>query len=308
VVFALGSFVLLLFLTYRIKGTLFAITSTLLLGTNSLMLVYGKRAMTDSMQLFFFFLTLLLMTVFLQAHERKNSSRANWVGVAIGASAALGVGVKISGIFNVLFMIIVCMTLAAMKYGNKETLIPLVKSAVIIASTFMILFYALHPYLYHDPLRNFVGMFSDRLIASEQANMLAFPGTAVHSRLKAAQLVLKNTLLPGGEYVNFRLRLFPLDLILFSWGFVQMGTLAVRDLRQKKIISGDVMLITWVVLVTTGLIFYLQNNWDRYYLPSVAAVTLVEAYAISTLLNKLVNRISPGKTKGYLQQPGGKQT
>jgi hypothetical protein len=195
-----------------------------------------------------------------------------------------------------------------MKYGNKETLIPLVKSAVIIASTFMILFYALHPYLYHDPLRNFVGMFSDRLIASEQANMLAFPGTAVHSRLKAAQLVLKNTLLPGGEYVNFRLRLFPLDLILFSWGFVQMGTLAVRDLRQKKIISGDVMLITWVVLVTTGLIFYLQNNWDRYYLPSVAAVTLVEAYAISTLLNKLVNRISPGKTKGYLQQPGGKQT
>jgi len=298
VLFSLGAFILVFILTSKIKGLVFANISTLFLGTNSLMQQSGRRAMTDSMQIFFFFLSLLLIFMLLGAYEKKKFSRVYLLSIAIGISIALGVGVKVSGILIILFTIVIFLYLGIFKYLSKKALIPLLTSSVIIASTFMLLFYALHPYLYHDPFRKFIRIFSERLIESEAANMLAFPKTAVYSRVTALRLIIENTLLPSGQYVNFRSQYLPIDLVLFSLGFSQMGHLTLKNLRQKKKISGETLLIIWVLLVSISLILYLRNNWPRYYLPTVAAVTIVEAYAMSALLNGLITKLALGKEEG----------
>jgi len=278
--FSLGVLALTFLITFRIKGLFFAGIATFLLGSNSLMELFGKRAMTDSMQLFFFFLTLSMTSLFLNALEKKNTSRAYFLSVALGMSSALGTGVKVSGILNVLFLIILFLLLLPLRRNPKTTLNTLIKSVLIMVVTFAILFIPPHPYLYHHPIRQFTTMFTRRLAASDDY-MLEFPLTAVNSRSEAINLVIKNTLLPSGKHINFRYRSIPLDLILFSWGFLLVGKRALNDVVGKKKMTGEFLLITWTLLVSISLMAYLKNNWPRFYLPTTAAITLIEAYAIS---------------------------
>jgi len=301
--FSLGALALTFLITFRIKGLFFAGIATFLLGSNSLMELFGKRAMTDSMQLFFFFLTILLTSLFLNALEKKNTSRVYLLSVALGMSSAFGTGVKVSGILNVLFLIILFLLLLPLRRNTKTTLNTLIKSVLIMVVTFTILFILPHPYLHHHPIRQFTTMFTSRLAANDDY-MLAFPLSAVHSRSEAINLVIKNTLLPTGNYINFRFLFIPLDLILFSWGFLLVGYKALKDFVGKKKITGEVLLITWTLLVSISLMAYMKNNWPRFYLPTTAAVTFIEAYAISDVVREIVS-MSIWRRRTKKHQPVG---
>ena len=303
VLFSLGALALTFLITLRIKGLFFAGIATLLLGTNSLMVLFGKRAMTDSMQLFFFLLTILLTSLLLNALEKKNTSRVYLLSVALGMSSAFGTGVKVSGILNVLFLMILVLFLLILLRKTKTILITLITSILIMVVTFAILFIPPHPYLYQHPIRQFTSMFTRRLVASDNY-MLAFPLSAVHSRSEAINLVIKNTLFPTGNYINFRFLFIPLDLTLFSWGFLLVGNQALNDIVGKKKITGEVLLITWTLLVSISLMAYMKNNWPRFYLPTTAAVTFMEAYAISAVVREIVS-MSIWRRRTKKHQPVG---
>jgi hypothetical protein len=287
VLFSLGTFLLIGILGYKTKGLLFGILSTVLIATNSLMYTFGKRAMTDSIQLFFFFLNLTLVMIFLEALKGKDNQKITLLSLVLGINAALGVGVKISGILILFFLTILIFALLYLQTKQQKSPLPLLKSYFLIIISFLVVFVLLHPYLYHHTIKHFFSMFLNRLIAS-QDYMKGMPITAIYSRWEALTLIIRQTLSPThGPYVNFRTGNFPLDFVLFVTGAWYLGEKALADFFSKEKISGELVLLIWSLVVIVSLVFYLQNNWARYYLPAETVITIIQAYAVATLVDAL---------------------
>lgn len=287
ILFTLTAFVALFSLGTNIKGFLLGSISTFLLGLNTLMFTFGSRAMTDSMQLFFFFANLLLVLLYLKAIKNKNNQKIALLSIALGINCALGVGVKVSGILILVFLAIFFLGLFILQTLAKKPLAPLILSFLIVITSFFTLFVSFHPYLYQNTLRNFISMFTNRLAGSDEYR-LALPGLAVYSRWQAVKLIARQTLSPTfGPFVNFRIGKLPVDVVLFITGLWYLGEQAFADFFSRKKISGEVILITWTSVVIVSLIFYLKNNWPRFYLPTVSCITIIQAYAITTLLQEL---------------------
>lgn len=203
VLFSLGALIALFGFSLRIKGYIFAWLTTFLLGTNYLMFTYGRNAMTDSMQLFFFFANLLLALYYIESFKRRSFKKAALLCLGLGASCALAVGVKVSGILMFLFLILFFVVLLFLHRPSKGLTTRLILSLSIFALSFFIVFVALHPYLYSNPIIKFISMFLNRLEAASDYRLI-YPGSAVYSRLKAIELITKRTLLPGGVLYKFQ--------------------------------------------------------------------------------------------------------
>jgi hypothetical protein len=181
VLFTLAAFVALFATNTKIKGLLFASLSTFLIATNRLMFTFGRRAMTDSMQLFFFFANLLLALLYLKALETKNTNKLTLLSLALGVNAALGVGVKVSGLLIVFFLAIFFAVLIYLRIKANAPLHNLLKNIALASASFAVVFVSLHPYLYHDTLRQFIAMFTNRLEYT-YIYRLTFPDLAIYSR------------------------------------------------------------------------------------------------------------------------------
>lgn len=293
VLFTLAALAILFSLGSKIKGLLFASLSTLLLGINPLMFTFGRRAMTDSMQIFFFFANLWLIFFYLKATASNNRRIQLLLSLTLGVNAALAVGVKVSGILIMLFLIILFLALILLRDQAKQPTKDLLQSSVVIGLSFSIVLVALHPYLYHNTIRQFLFMFTDRL-ADANIYKSSSPATAVNSHWEAAKMIARQTLSPlYGPYVNFRIGKLPVDLVLFITGLWYITEQAFADLLSKKKvlvekkISGEMILTAWALVVFASLIFYLRNNWPRYFLPVEAAITIIQAYAITILVQTL---------------------
>lgn len=286
VLFSLGALLLLFLLAAKIRGFLFGWVAVFLLGTNSLMFDYGRRAMTDSMQLFFFLANLLLAFFFSKALKGKDSKNIFLLSVALGLNLALGVGVKISGILSLLFLAALFSLLLILQRHSRKMIRLTIFGSLTLGITFASVFTILHPYLYRNPLPQFVSMFTSRM-EGESNYQLVYPGTAVASRWQAVTTIVKRTLVAKTGYTNFSLSWFPLDLFLFVTGFWFMAKTATKKLTLSRKISGELILLLWTVIVITSLALYLHSDWPRYYLPIVAAITITEAYGIVYSLNVL---------------------
>jgi len=251
---------------------------------------YGRLAMTDSMQLFFFFSNLLLSLLFLKALRARDHSRMALVALALGANCSLGVGVKVSGMLMYFFLIVFFLTLIVM-HRNSKSISRFVSFCFgIVTTSFLALFVLLHPYTHHDTFRQFISIFTDRYEYANEARLYQ-PKRAVYGRLDAIKLIYKRILSPQSGYVNFKFRHLPIDIILFVVGLGLMIRRAVRKLSLKKI-SGEFLLLMWTAIVIGSLILYLRNDWPRYYLPTVASITIMQAYAITSIFQGAINFIT----------------
>lgn len=285
ILFSLSAFFLLFLLCTKSKNISFALLTTFLLGINPLMYAFGRKAMTDSMQLFAFILNLLLFTFLVKALEKKASKKAILLSLAMGVNLAFGVGVKVSGMLTLVFLIIMFSVLFALKAGSKPYLRLLTKSFSIITISFLVIFIFFHPYLYQDTFRRFYSMFADRL-AEDVENRVLLPLHAVHSRQSAIKLVITRTLI-SPEITNLNFYNLPLDAFLFVVGFLVMGSKALKTLLNKKTISGELIFVIWSLVAFIGLILYLRIDMPRYYLPTIASFTIIQSYAIIYLLHDL---------------------
>lgn len=293
VLFSLAGLVLLFLFGTKVKGPLYGGVAAFLLGSNSLMFLFGRRAMTDSMQLAFFFANLLFTLLYVKALKNREEKRVLLLSAALGVNAALGVGVKVSGMLIVIFLAILSLLLFLVHRRRKGNTRLLGRSTLIMAVSFLTVFILFHPYLHQKTIRHFVSMFVNRLEAAHDFR-LDYPASAIYSRWEAAELILKYMLLPHGSYVNFRFRAFhafPMDLLLFAAGVWLMGKHAFKTLVRKRRISGELIIMLWALVVIGGLVLYLKNNWPRYYLPSVSIITMIQAYAITTILHALWTRV-----------------
>lgn len=282
VLFSLGAFVLLFLIAFKIRGMLFALLATSILGVNTLMFDYGRRAMTDSMQLFFFFGTLYLSLLMLKSVKDGNSNKTLFLSLLIGLSIALGVGVKISGIIIIGYLVAYFFLLLYSYGKSKSAKILIFKSFIVILVSFFVTFYILHPYIYKNTFNNFISIFTDRIEYAEEYQ-ISYPGSAIRTSRHAFRIIVDRTLLPEGLFTNFKVGKLPVDLLLFVIGFFLITKEAYIKLKNKEI-AGELLLFVWTTIVIVGLVFYLKNNWPRYFLPTVSVIIISQAYAITMLI------------------------
>lgn len=293
-IFTVGTLIMIFILGKILSGYLFATTSTLLLGLNTLMYQQGRRAMTDSMQLFSFFVNLLLLFFLIKTFKQKKANKTLIISILLGINLAFGVGVKVSAIMIYPLFLIILTALAFSEKLKKRWFYRVLASFLVTSGVFFFLFVILHPYLHQDALSNLLGMFTGRLEDASFHRTL-FPEYAVYSRLSAAFLIFKQTLAPGAEFANFKYAPVPFDLMFFLSGLVLIIKKAFAEIKSKKI-TAEFLLLAWTIVVFTSLTLYLKNDWPRYYLPAISVVTLVQGYFLVWITNLIITRIKKEKT------------
>jgi hypothetical protein len=300
ILFSLTALILVFLLCSKIKGLPFGLISTFFLGINPLFFAFGRKAMTDSMQLLAFILNLLLFMLLTKTLDKNDKKKTILLSLAMGVNAAFGVGVKVSGILTLLFLAIMFPILLILQRLHKRPHRLLILSYSIIGISFFTIFVSLHPYLYHDPLRRFFSMFTDRL-AEDVVNRTLLPLHAVHGGNAALKLILIRTLI-SDEITNFNFYGIPVDLFLLPVGLFVLAKKALKTLFDKRTISGELILVAWFLVAFISLTFYLRLDLPRYYIPTLASITIIQSYALIYLLHDLWF-VSRKKTRQKLGRP-----
>jgi 4-amino-4-deoxy-L-arabinose transferase-like glycosyltransferase len=274
-IFTVGSVALLFLLCTLLVSPIFAYAASILVVANPLFTWEGRFAMTDTMQLFFFFLGLLFLVLWQRAWNGKKPFRTYGLSIGIGLVSALATGVKVTGIMIFLFAIAYCTFLCVTGKSKKKRVREFVVAMGLLIITFCGLFYILHPYLYSDPIHNFYAMFHNRFEDAHTFYFDEFPDSAIPSRLLAIRRIYIRTLAPNASYGNFPLWGLPVDLLLFIGG---IGML-IRSVKTR-------ILPLWIGFIFLCLVFYLYNDWSRYFLPAVVGVCMAQGYAIIWIISR----------------------
>lgn len=280
--FTLVSLGLIFWLGRKIYGSLFGWLALLLIGTNPLLSYFGRLAMTDSMQLFFFYLTFLLSLFLAKTFEEKNIPKLIMISGLLGFSTAFAAGVKVSGIMALIFVNLVFMAKMVTKLKKKK-LWSIALNQILLNLVFGLVFVYLHPYLYENTLARFYFMFADRLKAAEDYKLI-FPGAAVDGPIEGIKITVSRLLLPRGRHTNDLL--LGSDLILFLGGVYLTTKRAITSLKQKRI-EGESLIVIWLLVLIVCLFVYLKNVFPRYFLPLASVIALVQAYGLSWLIKRL---------------------
>ncbi len=286
--FGFGSLILLFFLGWLNKDLGLAFFSASVLGVNRLMLYYGRVAMTDAFQLFFFFLNLILLCFYLKFFFQKKIKLLFLCYFLLGLSAALATGVKVIGILSLIYSLMVFTVLFFINRRIKS--LPAKKlflGACSTFATFYFLFVLINPQIYSQPIKGFIQMFTVRWQSSVECQGQS--GRPVKNKLEGLSLMVEKLFLPGNRFGNFGfVPMIPLDLLLFSGGAIILFKKAKQRLKAKNKLSLEFILLSWFALCFSSLFFYLKNDWPRYYLPLTAALTLIQAYCLAWLAEKLL--------------------
>lgn len=278
--FSVLSMVMIFLISKRVGGILLSCLAVYLVGTNNLVLQNSLLATTDSVLMFFS--TASLLTVLYINNDlnlrKSNAYKQVLLSIVLGVLLALGVGVKISGILIVVFISLYFVASFIQNYRNQHVLKRLYVYIVVVYSTFFLLFVYLNPILYHNTWRNMFNMFYGRLMGAEIAQH-QFPSSSVNNRMQALKLVVGNTILPHGSFINFDLGKFPIDLFFVTVGlFVLIKK--TRLTIKNWLINDNFILLLWFLTMFVGLVLYMRNNWSRYYLETVVIISLIEAQGV----------------------------
>jgi len=291
VLFSISSILLIFVLFIKTKQVLFGFLASFIIGTHPLIFLFTRRAMTDSMQLFFFITNLILVYLYINKFRKSNLKNTLFLSLLLGLNCALGVGVKVSGIMIYFFNSALLLSLIFINLKSKiKTSKTIILSFILFTFSFFVSFVFLHPYTHKNTIPQFISMFTDRLEYADKYR-LSHKTTAIYSRQNAAKSIIQNTLLPHGSYTNLNLFWFPIDLILFTIGLILMAKRALNSLSTSQEITIEFLLLLWFVIVTGCLIYYLRNNWPRYYIPIVVSITLFETYALAKIAKSGYNKI-----------------
>jgi hypothetical protein len=286
IIFTIGTVCLIYIIGSLIYGNLFGFIVSLIIIFNRLLSIEGKFAMTDTMQLFFFLLNLLLCRFWLRALYSRNNNYYFMVNFLIGVNAAFAIGTKVSAIMLPIFLLSV-ISLILLTQNTFKQVKKIIFGILIIGITCVFIFYLLHPFIQKDPIYSFLYMFQNRLDGAKNYYRLIFPESAIYDRKTAVYLIIKHTLIPNGKYTNFHLGFIPIDYGLFLMGIVLTIKKAAKSIISKKTIHDNILLPLWTIVVFCCLIYYLMNDWSRYYLTLISCFTFVEAYALSIIIKTI---------------------
>lgn len=274
----------------------------LLLAYNPLMLLCSRRAMTNAPLLFFLTANCALMILFYRALMNKRIiptlSLSLLIGLNMGcATATKGTGALTFFIFIsfvIFFILIQLFWLNSKTKTLKEKLkasfkdhkiILALLSFVLAVSLGAAIFIAVNPFLYEKPIEKIKTIIQYRIDTICLQRQLF--GPEIITIAEKIYFVLYRTLFPSrGHYLilsNFVD--VPLDLYLFIIGLIILIFKEIRHIKKNVAPSLLSIPILWVIMTFVGIIAWIPLDWNRYYLPVIPCIALIESYPLSSLID-----------------------
>ncbi|MGI5827908.1 MAG: phospholipid carrier-dependent glycosyltransferase [Patescibacteria group bacterium] len=274
VVFTLALLVAIFFMGNYVGGYVTGFASFLLLAQHRLLQSGGRQAMADSMLIFFMMINFLLFAFFANK-PRKNFwitiSFSTFLGIWIGCATSIKLNAAMTAILGSIWML-------AIPWFQRKRNSKIVKEAfvpiLVMYLTAFIVFTALNPFVWENPIQNTLKMLSWR--SQVALNMQqSVPSLAYTSPFDRILGIAEETLLPANHNQRF-LPWLPdgIDVLLFILG---SSFLLIQVLKREK---KSLYFLWWFAGTVLFLALYLTVAFDRYFLPIIPLIGIVEAYGL----------------------------
>lgn len=222
----------------------------------------------------------VVLLMFMYASEFPTVSVYSPIG--IGIFIGLLVSTKLNGIMMLSFYMLIWALSYTHQYAKAKEYppsrgYPFVHLLIIIMCTVSV-FYILNPYVWDNPIDKVLRMYSWRW--SETIGLTkVFPQVAVMSLMKRPYALLNALFLPSGCCQGVRVIPY-FDLILFSIGILWCVYWGI--IKQHRMIA---LLLVWIIFLFTTMIVYLPLIFDRYLLPIIPYVIVIESVGIFVVIS-----------------------
>ncbi|MFC1754819.1 ArnT family glycosyltransferase [Thermoproteota archaeon] len=307
VLFGIGSCLLVFWIGWIVFNIRAGVVSALLLAYNPLMLVCGRRALTDTMLVFFVLASILVMIHLYSSILRQKIIRVFGLTAALGLAIALSAGTKLNGCLVVVIFTLFCIafTLVKIKFYSTRNLEPpailqnldndlTIKLAFIslcVAGLVALsIFIFTNPSLYYEPREGMLVMLKSRIntVIYQQRE---FGSSAIRSIGEKIYFVVSRTLFPKHFAMFGRITKLPIDFILFIVGLFMLCRDELCNIFKNQTLSNNCIIILWVFVMFIGTIIWIPLDWERYYLPVVPCIAIVSGYSISKIIDFCLKRI-----------------
>lgn len=278
-VFAVGAVVLLYLIGRLVAGPVAGATVVVLTVWNPLLSTLWTRALAEAMLAFFSLLALLL--AMLVAPRLARGKPIPGTTILMGSALALATATKLSGVMGVLGVAMFAVLQAASELWHHRRL-PRWPGWLDAALAAIIVFTAVNPLLYVDPIGRTLMLFDHRLDEMEDQAAGA-PRLAVSSEPSARiQLVQRRVFNEFGT-ISERTEV-PVDAALAIVGLATT-ILATWDALRRGAPPGPLtLLLCWSVSTFTISIAALGFNSTHYYAPLVTISVMLGGIAAATLV------------------------
>jgi 4-amino-4-deoxy-L-arabinose transferase-like glycosyltransferase len=280
--FSLGSLILIFFIGYKLKGLGIGLISIILLSINPLFYQESHRSMSSSILLFFIILSFFY---YLNYRQDKTIKTNLILGLVLGLTASTKLNGLTALVSVVTAEVIISIISFLRRSKNLLSQIHFVSIRIIILTlTTFIIFLLLNPFTWNDPINSIDKMYRSRIIQTIQFQR-SHPKQAYYSIADRAKLIYITTISPEADFSNL-IKINPfLDMILFVSGLIYAFARSFKGDQNKLI------LLLWFVNIFFIMCLYLLVGFDRYLLPIIPFITIIEslgAISIFKLLKSLL--------------------
>jgi len=276
---------------------LLALFLSLSFGLNRLVINTGLVALSDPLFQLLFYAGIGTLIVMVKKNSMLKFSRKSVLQLMIfSLITALCISTKLTGLiilmlFNVTLFVKLFLSIAQHQYKNS---IIYGYALIIVNILCFCLVVILDPYLYANPIKNWLYMFQYRSSVSDW-QMKTF-GPALYSIRDRLEVIYTNFFQKKSNIFNL-LSFISYEHIIINWLYLisfLVGIISVfKRAFQKTRNHMDNYIVLYLISVLITSLFYLKLDWDRYYLPFVYFIFYFEikgVYFCWTKLNKILSK------------------
>lgn len=280
-------------LTRRISSLIAALLTSIMFGMNFLFITSGLRAHSEGL-----FVLLFLTTTYLLVLTVTSKKDTLLLSLLTGISTALLTQTKLNGIMLFFFVNGTYLIILLKNFYNKD-LFSIQKKLIgifLFNSTCIILFIALHPYLYPNPIENTLTMYRIRYQqAQEQASQ--YPSQKLPTYSDRITSVYSNFIFDSEKHCHFNGQFFLHERFCMSAVSFYMkvilffgGTVIFLNKIRRNVTHPRVLIFTCFLFINLMASFYLLLNWDRYYVHFIYFMILFQVVAVTSILQFATKR------------------
>jgi 4-amino-4-deoxy-L-arabinose transferase-like glycosyltransferase len=267
-------------------GTRAGLIAAALLALNPLMLTCCRRAMIDAPAIFFSSLAILLCARLPAVSGNHVLVRACGIGAAIGLALASKL--------NALATAAACLAIIVLIPPRGGAGVRRLAAAGIAAIVAAAVFVAVNPYLYADPVGRAWSMLTFRYYEPVIVSLGA------KAALVARRVLLGETDPTGTTYLTLRSLVgLPLEWALIPAGCAALAGSIRRVTDAGRSNAAGLAVLVWWGATLAAIVWWLPQDWERYYLPALPPTILIAARG----LDRLLGLLPPGKANRLRRDP-----
>jgi 4-amino-4-deoxy-L-arabinose transferase-like glycosyltransferase len=212
--------------------------------------------------------------------------------LALGLLAGLAAGTKLNGGLAGVFAVLAILGTRPPTGVEPPTLAARLAATGLAGAVFLLTLLALLPWAASAPLERVPELleFWSEHMAFQQDRLEQLGGLA--TRTNGERLDLMGSRILGRDEPLRAILGLPLGWIAAAAGALRLGRKALREPspqpRCEACLAG-----LWIAVILVGSTLWLPLDWDRYFLPPLAALVLLEAILLGALLSPVLRRLRP---------------